>query len=304
MKYRKILISLILSSVTVLFSRTEGEYILFKAQKESSTIQPNPKAHRFALGLQGAIILGGIYFWNYSDRWTGEFAIENEGWFREDSYNGGADKLGHIYTWSLLTRALIHNYERHGFSWKASAFWGFTIPAINGVFIELLDGYSTYNASTEDILSNLAGSGLGVFLFLHPALDDAVNLNWSYLPSSDYKKKVKPDFTTDYAGQVFTLEVNGYGVRKLFSHYRPLPTDYLQVGLSYYSRGYSGESGTNKQRFMGVTLGINFQQFFRKGSPARTFNKYFKLPYSYGGYYKELNSNKKQFIYGEEIYNY
>lgn len=304
MKYRKILLLVIMSSVTYLFPRTAGESTLLKSKTTNPKIKLNNKAHGYALGLQAAIILGGIYFWNYSERWTGEFAIENEGWFREDSYNGGADKLGHVYTWSLLTRALIHNYERNGFSRKASAFWGFTIPAVNGVFIELLDGYTTYNASTEDILSNLAGSGLGLFLYLHPKLDETINLSWSYLPSSDFKKNVKPDFTTDYAGQVFTFEVNGNGLRKVLGQQRPLVTDYLQVGLSYYSRGYSGESGTNKQRFMGVTLGINFQQFFKKGSSARTFAKYFQLPYSYGGYYKELNSNKKQFIYGKDIYNY
>ena len=265
---------------------------------------PDPKAHYFAIGLQGAIILGGVYFWNYSDRWTGEFAIENEGMFRKDSYNGGADKLGHLYTWALLTRALTHNYERHGFSRKSAAFWGFTIPAVNGVFIELLDGYTDYNASTEDILFNLMGSGLGGFLYLHPKLDEMIHLDWSYLPSSDFKKNVKRDFTTDYAGSVFTLEVNANGLRQMIGVERPLPTDYLQVGLSYYSRGYSGESGTNKQRFMGVTLGINFQQFFRKGSAARTFVNYYKLPYSYGGYFKELNTNKMYMIFGEQAHDY
>jgi len=119
---------------------------------KNNLYQPDPRAHYYSLAIQGAIIVGGAIFWNYSERWTGEFAVENEGWFGKNSYNGGADKLGHAYTWSLLTRALIHNYERHGFSKKASAFWGFTIPAFNGVVIELLDGYTDYNASTEDIL--------------------------------------------------------------------------------------------------------------------------------------------------------
>ncbi|MDG2398707.1 MAG: DUF2279 domain-containing protein, partial [Candidatus Marinimicrobia bacterium] len=112
--------------------------------------QPDPRAHYYSLAIQGAIIVSGAIFWNYSERWTGEFSVENEGWFGKNSYNGGADKLGHAYTWLLLTRGLIHNYERNGFSKKASAFWGFTIPAFNGVVIELLDGYTDYNASTED----------------------------------------------------------------------------------------------------------------------------------------------------------
>lgn len=265
---------------------------------------PNPDAHRFALKLQGAIIISGIYFWNYSDRWTGEFAIENEGWFRKDSYNGGADKLGHIYVWSLLSRALISHYERNGFSKRASALWGFTFPAVNGLLIELLDGYTSYNASTEDIISNMLGSGLGIFLYLNPKLDETFSLNWSYLPSSDFRRKVKTDFTTDYAGQVFTLDMNGYGLRKILGYDRSLPSDYFQIGLSYYSRGYSGESGTHKQRMMGVSLGVNFQQFFEKGSSTRTFLKYFKIPYSFLGNYKDLNSNKEVLINGKEIFNY
>ena len=45
------------------------------------------------------------------------------------------------------------------------SFWGFSIPAFNGVIIEILDGYTDYNASTEDILfKSLRGSGLGCLL--------------------------------------------------------------------------------------------------------------------------------------------
>ncbi len=266
--------------------------------------QPDPRAHYYSLAIQGAIIVGGAIFWNYSERWTGEFAVENEGWFGKNSYNGGADKLGHAYTWSLLTRALIHNYERNGFSKKASAFWGFTIPAFNGVVIELLDGYTDYNASTEDILFNLLGSGLGAYLYLHPALDETIHLDWSYIPSSDFRDNIKRDFTTDYAGQMVTLEVNGIGLRKMFGQQKPLPTDYLQVGLSYYSRGYSGELETNKQRVVGLTMGINFQAFFKKESRIRTFVKYYKIPYSFMGVFQELNSHATGVKYGNGVFNY
>ncbi len=199
---------------------------------------------------------------------------------------------------------MIHNYERHGFSKKASAFWGFTIPAFNGVIIELLDGYTDYNASTEDILFNLLGSGLGAYLYLHPTLDEIIHLDWSYIPSSDFRDKVKRDFTTDYAGQMITLEVNGKGLRKLFHQTEPNPLDYLQVGLSYYSRGYSGELETIKQRVVGLTMGINFQPFFKKGSRARTFVKYYKIPYSFVGVFRDLNTNTGDVKYGNSIFNY
>ena len=300
------LIKIIFFSIIFGYSSMFSQVTLNKNYESTQKFleKPDPKAHYFALGVQGAIVLGGFYFWNYSDRWTGRFMVENEGMFRKDSYNGGADKLGHMYTWALLTRALAHNYERHGFTKKSSIFWGFTIPAFNGVLVELLDGYTDYNASTEDILFNLMGSGLGAFLYLHPKLDKTIHLDWSYLPSSDFKKNVKRDFTTDYAGSVFTLELNGNGLKEIIGYQNPLITDYFQLGLSYYSRGYSGELNTNKQRFIGLTLGINFQQFFKEETSLKTFLKYYKLPYSFGGYFKELNSGKLKTNLGKDIYNY
>ena len=134
------------TSFTLLFS--QGMPLSEINFKEENIIigEPNPRAHYFSMAVQGGIILAGAIFWNYSERWTGEFGIENEGWFGKESNNGGADKLGHAYTWCLLTRGLIHNYERHGFSRKSSAFWGFTIPAFNGIIIEILDGCLLYTS--------------------------------------------------------------------------------------------------------------------------------------------------------------
>ena len=292
------------TSFTLLFS--QGMPLSEINFKEENIIigEPNPRAHYFSMAVQGGIILAGAIFWNYSERWTGEFGIENEGWFGKESNNGGADKLGHAYTWCLLTRGLIHNYERHGFSRKSSAFWGFTIPAFNGIIIEILDGYTDYNASTEDILFNLMGSGLGAYLYLNPKLDELIHLDWSYLPSSDFTKNIKKDFTTDYAGQVFTLEINGKGVRKILKYDQSSPIDYFQMGFSYYTRGYSGELNTNKERFTGITLGINLQEFFKVGSPTRTFVKYFKIPYSFTGIFRELNTNQTEMKTGNRIFNY
>ncbi len=265
---------------------------------------PDKRAHYYSLAIQGGILIAGAIFWNYSDRWTGEFSIENEGWFREDSYNGGADKLGHAYTWSILTRVLIYNYERHGFSRKASAFWGVTIPLFNGVIVELLDGYTDYNASVEDILFNLLGSGLAAFLYLHPYLDETFHLDWSYLPSSDYKNKIKGDFTTDYAGQMFTLEMNLKGMKKMIGVQKPNPLDFFQIGLSYYTRGYSGELNTLKQRTAGVTIGVNLQELFHQNNLARPLVKYYKIPFSFLGWFRDLNSGSVGLKNGDEIFNY
>ena len=171
--------------------------------------QPDIAAHYYSLGLQGGVIIGGAIFWKYTERWTGNFEIDNECFFRRDSDNGGSDKLGHAYAWNLLTRGLISIYDRHGFSRNESIFWGITIPTMNGVLVELLDGYTTNGASLEDILFNLIGSGSAALLYLNPALDETFHLDWSYWPSRELPlEPVENDITTDYSGQMFTLEIN------------------------------------------------------------------------------------------------
>ena len=97
------------TSATLLFSQSIPFSALDSKEKKIITRQPDPRAHYFSMAVQGGIIIAGAIFWNYSERWTGEFGIENEGWFGKESYNGGADKLGHAYTWCLLPRGLIHN---------------------------------------------------------------------------------------------------------------------------------------------------------------------------------------------------
>jgi len=93
-------------------------------------------------------------------------------------------------------------------------------------------------------------------------------------------------------------------VRKILKYNHPSAIDYLQLGFSYYTRGYSGELNTNKQRFAGISLGINLQEFFKEGSSARTFVKYFKVPYSFTGIFRELNTNQTEIQTGNTVFNY
>jgi hypothetical protein len=55
---------------------------------------------------------------------------------------------------------------------------------------------------------------------------------------------------------------------------------------------------------VGLTMGINFQAFFKKGSRIRTFVKYYKIPYSFMGVFQELNSHATSVKYGNDVFNY
>jgi len=61
---------------------------------------------------------------------------------------------------------------------------------------------------------------------------------------------------------------------------------------------------TKKQRFAGISLGINLQEFFKEGSSTRTFVKYFKVPYSFTGIFRELNTNQTEIQTGNTVFNY
>lgn len=266
---------------------------------------PDKTAHYYTLALQGCVLAGGAIFWKYSERWTGEFETDNEGYFRSNSDNGGADKLGHAYSWHLLTRAVIGIYERRGFSRRESVLWGITFPSLNGVLVELLDGYTTNGASTEDILFNLIGSGSAALLYLNPKIDDTFHLDWSYWPSRELSLyPVENDITTDYSGQMISLEMNIAGLKRLININNVSGIDYFQVGLSYYTRGYRKTAISNKERFAGITFGINFQEFLEEGHWLRSFVKYYKLPFSFVGIFKNLENNQYEFKVGVQVFSY
>jgi hypothetical protein len=98
-----------------------------------------------------------MYFaWYYDQPRLSGFAVGGDGYFGENTYAGGADKLGHAWANAALTRGgaelLRWGGWRPGPAALISAGLSWTLFA----FVEIKDGYY-YQLSPGDMLANTAG---------------------------------------------------------------------------------------------------------------------------------------------------
>jgi hypothetical protein len=203
-------------------------------------------------GVAGIGLYGATHWWK--DGLTGNFRTVDEGWFNQDTYAGGADKLGHAYSAYAGTRLLARGFEELGNSperslWLAAAT---SLGALTAV--EVVDGYSKkYRFSKEDAIMNALGTGLGVLLEKSPELDKLLDFRVRYWPSDDARRLKQIDPVDDHSGQTYLLVAKASGVAAL-RKYDPLR--YLELAVGYGSRGYEPNTGAGGERSRNVYYGV------------------------------------------------
>ncbi len=90
----------------------------------------------FALG---TALYGATAWWDDS---SSEFRVRHEGWFEEDTPNGGADKLGHAYSFYVSTRLMKNGFEWAGHKPKKAALLAGITSATLSVGSEIMDGFT------------------------------------------------------------------------------------------------------------------------------------------------------------------
>jgi hypothetical protein len=105
----------------------------------------------------GAITVWGVANWDYFSR---KPHAKSEGWFGQNTKEGGADKPGHVFTTYATAQGLSSLYEHWCFTPKDAALYGsLSAVAIFG-YMELGDSFSDYGFSYEDFIANaLGGTG-------------------------------------------------------------------------------------------------------------------------------------------------
>lgn len=224
------------------------------------------------IGGAAVVTAWGIAKWDYGTRRP---HAHTEGWLSTDTQHGGADKVGHIYTTYLATRALseLHNC------------WGRTAPddiafaawsafGLMGV-MEFGDSFSDFGFSYEDFVMNGLGAYAGYLLASDPQLASKVDLRVEYALDVPLF-----DFATEYDQMKFLLAVKFAG----FAVGRSAPWRYLELHLGYFARGYGDSSGVEpRRRETYAAIGVNLAELIRR-SPAHAaapiFN-YLQIPHTY-----------------------
>lgn len=169
-------------------------------------------------GSAAAVAAYGSRVW-WKDGLSDTFKMEDEGWFGQNTYAGGADKLGHFFSSYLGARLLTRGLEWAGNPPDRALQVG-ALSALGIMLgVEVLDGYEPDSGfSAEDMVMNIAGVGLGVLLEKHPDVDELFDVRFQYWPADARRRAEGADASGDYDGHTYLLVAKASGVPALRRH--------------------------------------------------------------------------------------
>lgn len=224
------------------------------------------------------ITLWGVAKWDY---FTRSPHTDSEGWFGNDTSEGGADKVGHLYSTYLASHALSYLYESWCFERDDAALYGALTSWLIMGYMEFGDSFSDYGFSNEDMVANTVGALAGYFLYRHPDLASKIDIRWEYGfdPQSS-------DFITDYENSKYLLALKLNGFEAL----RKTPLRYLELHVGYYTRGFDDDDPDRERNvFVGIGLNLTDLLFRNDFKRTATFFRYYQLPYTSVQYAEDLN---------------
>jgi len=231
------------------------------------TSQPpliTPRQKRFRTGLLisgftlGTALYGAVAWWDDS---TSNFQMRHERWFEEDTPNGGADKLGHAFSFYVSTRLMTSGFQWAGHDKHQAVQIAGLTSAILSLGVEVFDGFTQeYGFSSEDLIMNLGGIGVASLLENYPAWDEVIDVRLQYWPSDDARRLKEYDVVADYSGQTYLLIAKASGIPVLRQNQW---LRYLELAVGYGTRGYQPTDGTGTQpteRNLYYGLSLNLSQ--------------------------------------------
>lgn len=242
---------------------------------EQSVVSTSPLSKEeklFITNVGGVAILTawGFISWDYGEQGA---HTRSEGWFGQDTPEGGADKLAHFYASYIASHGIAALCESWGYLTEKSALYGSLSSFGLMTFIEIGDSFSHYGMSLEDFTMNTLGCLSGYLLYRYPDLGRKIDFRLEYLP--DFKAE---DMSTDYEKMKFLMAVKLDGFQSIESQY----LKFLECHVGYYARGYSDDNGQHRRNLY-AGIGVNLSRIlsvmsFKK--TARIFN-YYQVPYTY-----------------------
>lgn len=261
------------------------------------------KKEYLAYGLVAGTITGiSIYGFTSWDWGNGRWGWAHEGGFGENTYSGGADKLGHLYTHYLLQRAFNNAFEWSLEDREKALLLSTGTAAMVGLLIEVGDGTSDeYGFSWEDMAADLAGIGIGALLEYFPVADEFVGLSLSYNTDSSgggAKERKATSLLNDYSGQKIMMNFRLAGFRAVGVDI-PEFMRYIQFDFGYYTRGYTGYDAPDaeERRHLFAGISLNFMEVVKDFYPEEKRSsficvalqqpfKYYHVPVGYEAGYR------------------
>ncbi|PKN46854.1 MAG: hypothetical protein CVU59_04805 [Deltaproteobacteria bacterium HGW-Deltaproteobacteria-17] len=238
----------------------------------------------------------GMQMWEWGD--TTHFKAGSDGWFQRHNTHGGADKMGHAWSFYMGSRLFTTYFDAvYPGDHRKAAFFGAGLSWFGSVAVEIGDGFaSVYGFSYTDLIANTVGVALALAQELWPGVDDLFDFSVHVLYSPGFMSPANPnkfDFATDYSGQLITLSLRlgGLGLA------RRNPLRYLRLDLGYFTRCYEVNDGCSKEslgtdayetRNLYVGVSFDLARMIRDHGEASSWLQYFgtfSRYYNFNGFF-------------------
>lgn len=222
----------------------------------------------------------GVFKWDWG---SGRFAFRNEGYFGENTGNGGADKAGHLWSTYTLSNINMHFLQKKGVeNYKE---YGILLAWANMLVVELGDGISkTYGFSNEDLLFNSIGSGISYLRAKNSFVKKLIDVRLEFTPS---EFSLAAFSETNYSDLKYILAIRPAAFTN--SYFR-----YLEVHAGFYTRGYRGVRASdyltkNRTAYIGLSVDLHSLIFnkYQNNKVVKVFGDILhsvQIPYTYKPY--------------------
>jgi len=172
------------------------------------------------------------------------FHVTREGYFGANTLDGGADKAAHFADYFVISKEFAYIFGKLGFSESSALLLGLGTAMVGGALNEVGDGFSQPGFAYEDIVMDWLGAGTATLL-LATRMDDLLGVRTSHLDG--------------YPHDVFSADLKLSGLaRRLNLNIGPLR--YLFFSVTYGTKGYPDGPVAERQRQVGVEIGLNLEQ--------------------------------------------
>ena len=199
----------------------------------------------------GALVIGGELAVTAGKGLLGHrpetFHVTREHFFGANTLDGGADKAAHFADYFVISKEFSYIFGKLGYSENAALWMGLVTAMVGGALNEVGDGFSHPGFSYEDIVMDWLGAGYATLL-VGTRTDDLLGVRTSHLDG--------------YPHDVFSLDLKLSGMaRRLNINIGPLR--YLLFSLTYGTKGYPDGPPAERQRQIGVEIGLNLEQILK-----------------------------------------
>ncbi len=228
-------------------------------------------------GLYGAMTLWAYFAWYHDTAELPEFTVGGDGWFGQETYAGGADKLGHAWGAHSLAHLTTIILEKGGYDRLTSSLVASGLSLGFFTFVEVKDGFY-YQFSLSDSVGNALGAGLNVLLVNVPEVDEWIDFRVEYIPTDEYLNAAGDgdvNVVEDYSGQSYMLALHLAAVPDLAERPWLGWTRYVDVVGGYETRNYKpapADDMAPRTQSLYLGVAVNMQQVLDRVlvRPART----------------------------------